>query len=301
MNISAELEIIDRAVETHQIKEIWALFSGGHDSLISTYIASHHPRFKGVLHINTGIGIKDTRRFVIETCKQYRWALQIYSARFVCKSDGTPMTYRDLVLKYGFPGGAQHSMMYTWLKERQIDRFVRDRKAGDRKIRIGLISGVRTHESRKRTLNMKNLVDGCMRDGSRVWISPIGSWTDCNCEKLIKSANLPRNPVKDNICKSGECLCGAFSQKNELTELEFFYPEVAAEIRALEVEVKANGFPWGWEDQPPAWWSKKKQYDQREKNGQLNLLSFLPLTETCHEIEDNETFLPLCSSCQQLR
>jgi 3'-phosphoadenosine 5'-phosphosulfate sulfotransferase (PAPS reductase)/FAD synthetase len=277
------LDIIDQAVETHQIKEVWGLFSGGHDSLISTHLASQHPLFKGVLHINTGIGIKDTRRFVIETCKRYQWPLHIYSARFVTKADGTVMNYRSLVLKYGFPGPAQHTMMYTWLKERQIDRFVRDRreKLGKQGFRIGLVSGVRTHESRRRTINMSKIVDGCMRDGSRVWLSPVGSWDDCKCEQYIKAAALPRNPVKDNICKSGECLCGAFAVKNELAELDVFYPETATEIRALETEVKAAGFPWGWEEQPPKWWGEKKRREKAEENGQL-------------------TLFPLCTSCQQL-
>lgn len=300
MNISAEIKIIDRAVEAHQIKEIWALFSGGHDSLISTYIASHHPLFKGVLHVNTGIGIKDTRKFVIEVCKQYRWALQIYSAKHNTKADGTPdpMIYRDLVLRWGFPGANLHQFMYSRLKERQILRFMRDKKF----VRIGLITGARIAESERRKRNFKNGLEIFRREGSRVWISPTLQWSDTRCKAYMDYANLPRNPVKDNLCMSGECLCGAYAQPNELTQLEVFYPEVAAEIKTLEAEVKANGFPWGWEEQPPAWWRRKKQYEQREEGGQLNLLSFLSLAEACHEIEDdNEAFLPLCSSCQQMR
>jgi hypothetical protein len=50
---------------------------------------------------------------------------------------------------------------------------------------------------------------------------------------------------------SGECLCGAFAHKDELAEVEMFFPDVAAQIRELEVEVAAAGHPakickWGW-------------------------------------------------------
>lgn len=43
---------------------VYGLFSGGHDSLCSTHIASTMPNFKGVVHANTGIGIEETREFV---------------------------------------------------------------------------------------------------------------------------------------------------------------------------------------------------------------------------------------------
>ena len=46
---------ISSAILEHNAQGIFALFSGGHDSLCSTHIASRHPDFTGVIHCNTGI------------------------------------------------------------------------------------------------------------------------------------------------------------------------------------------------------------------------------------------------------
>jgi 3'-phosphoadenosine 5'-phosphosulfate sulfotransferase (PAPS reductase)/FAD synthetase len=247
-------EIIQDAVATHNVDEIWGMFSGGHDSLVSSHIASLAPQFKGILHIDTGTGIPDTQQYVIDTCNRYSWHLKIYRAVENTRADGTPdpMIYRDLVLRWGFPGANLHQFMYSRLKERQIHRFVRDRKTSGVK-RIGLVTGARIAESDRRKRNFKQGMEVHRREGSRVWIAPTLLFSDDDCQSYMKSYNLPRNPVKDNLCMSAECLCGAYSQPNELTQIEFFYPEVAARIKALEAEVKAQGFPWGWEDQPPKW------------------------------------------------
>ncbi|MFE3583727.1 hypothetical protein [Streptomyces vinaceus] len=47
---------------------------------------------------------------------------------------------------------------------------------------------------------------------------------------------------------SGECLCGAYAKPGELDEIEFFYPETAAKLRALEEQASEAGIPackWG--------------------------------------------------------
>jgi 3'-phosphoadenosine 5'-phosphosulfate sulfotransferase (PAPS reductase)/FAD synthetase len=273
-------EIIDGAIAAHNIDEIWAMFSGGHDSLVSTHIASSHEKFNGVLHIDTGIGIPQTQQYVIDVCDRFGWECNIYRAIENTKADGTPdpIFYRDLVLQWGFPGANLHQFMYSCLKERQIARFVRDRKKKGIK-RIGLVSGVRTAESDRRNRKLMSGSQMHHRVGMKVWIAPIILFTEEDCQAYMKSHALPRNPVKDNLCMSGECLCGAFAQRNELTQLEVFYPEVAERIRKLEKEVYPS-FPWGWEDQPPKWWKNKQKSERLEANGQLNLFTS-PLCYSC--------------------
>ncbi len=91
------------------------------------------------------------------------------------------------------------------------------------------------------------------REGSIVWVSPLVNWTalDLNTYRIMHP-DVPRNEVSDLLHMSGECLCGSFAHSNELDEIALWFPEVAAEIRALEVEVLATGrFPeyrcrWGW-------------------------------------------------------
>jgi tRNA(Ile)-lysidine synthase TilS/MesJ len=101
----------------HKPKHAVALFSGGYDSLVTTHLTMSYmeryypklPRF--VAHINTGIGIEETRTFVRETCKQYGWTLKEYTTEY---------NYDDLAMEYGFPGPAMHGVMYIKLKERPI-------------------------------------------------------------------------------------------------------------------------------------------------------------------------------------
>jgi 3'-phosphoadenosine 5'-phosphosulfate sulfotransferase (PAPS reductase)/FAD synthetase len=225
-----------------------------------------------VLHIDTGIGIPETQQFVIKVCQQYDWPLRIVRA-MNCGQD-----YEQLVTERGFPGPNHHTKMYNRLKERPIAKVMREHKGG----RVAFISGIRKHESARRA----RITNGeCQREGRRVWIAPFFNLTDEDMEAYREMHNLPKNPVKELLCMSGECLCGAYAKPNELKEIETFFPAVGKRLRELEKRVAAAGFPWGWDEQPPAWWGKRKA---AEKAGQADAF----------EAEAEEAIQMLCTSCQ---
>ncbi|HEX7720481.1 MAG TPA: phosphoadenosine phosphosulfate reductase family protein [Woeseiaceae bacterium] len=234
--IRQSLDIIDDALAEHKVTHLFGLFSGGHDSLCSTSIAARHTAFTGAAHINTTIGIEATRRFVRRTCQNYFWPLKEYQP---------PVSYREIVLEHGFPGPGGHKFMYTRLKERCVRQLVREHKQS-RFDRIGLVTGVRLSESTRRM----GFVEPIQRSGAQLWIAPILHWTDEDKDEYMRVCNLPRNPVVDTICMSGECLCGAFARKEEMVELELFFPETAAEIHALEQEARAKGVHCEWGKRP---------------------------------------------------
>ena len=60
-------KVLDQAIAACKPKAVFGLFSGGHDSLTATYVASQHSAFTAAVHINTGIGIEATREFVRKT------------------------------------------------------------------------------------------------------------------------------------------------------------------------------------------------------------------------------------------
>jgi 3'-phosphoadenosine 5'-phosphosulfate sulfotransferase (PAPS reductase)/FAD synthetase len=231
-------EIVDLAVEKHAVgREIVAkaiLFSGGNDSTVMAHL------FRGyathAIHANTGIGIEKTRQFVRDTCAE--WHLPLIEVH--------GESYRDLVLDKGFPGPAMHWKMYQRLKERALDKARHELEvANKRKICALYLAGRRREESRRREDIVLH-----ERDGSVIWASPMANWTklDLNTYRLMH--DVPLNDVTQNIHMSGECLCGAFAKPGELDEIAYFYPEVAAEIRALQDEVRAAGHPeeicvWG--------------------------------------------------------
>lgn len=257
--IGAALELLARAVEEFKPRDVIGLLSGGDDSAPACYIASLHPLFKGALHIDTGIGIQQTRDHVSSVCKQRKWSLAVMRAvDYVdAKGQSHPAIYEEICKFLGFPGPAQHGLMYQRLKERQLSMFERQQGYGPKPgERVLYVSGVRSQESNRRK---KNTTGKPVRKGRTIWAAPIYDWSKKDCQLCRRYAGIKRNPVAELIHKSGECLCGAFAEKGELAELAVWFPEVAQRIRNLEAEVRAAGFPWGWEDEPPDWWLAHKR------------------------------------------
>lgn len=122
-------ETIATAVLEHKPVRIYAMFSGGNDSMVSTHFAMNNGAHE-VLHINTGIGIPQTREFVRETCKAFGWPLR--------EEHPPDKTYRDMVLYRGFPGPGAHAYAYSWLKERALRKVIRECKA---KVRDRVMAG----------------------------------------------------------------------------------------------------------------------------------------------------------------
>jgi 3'-phosphoadenosine 5'-phosphosulfate sulfotransferase (PAPS reductase)/FAD synthetase len=258
--------ILDGAIQEHNPSHVYALFSGGHDSVCSTYVASQHPRFSGVVHINTGIGIEQTRQYVRDLCAERQWPL--------LELHPPQKTYRDIVLKEGFPGSAVHTICYTVLKERALDKLIRERKQG-RNDRIILVAGIRKQESARRKKNVN--VSPSRREGTRVWVNPIIDWMATDRLPFMEHFGLPRNRVVDLLHMSGECLCGAFASPGERAQIAEWFPETEQVIQDLEAEAAAAGVPCRWGKSPPPWWVQGKA-------GQMN---FLPLCVGCADRGDN--------------
>jgi len=259
--IRAPLDIIDESCDMAPDAPVFALFSGGHDSLVSTHIASRHPRFSGVVHVNTGIGIEETRDFVRRQCQNFGWPLYEYKAAEL----PTPQVYEDVVLVHGFPGPAQHHRMYARLKERCL-RHMKAIHAPRQP--IILVTGIRKQESQKR-MGYAREID---KRGQWLWTAPCVDWSEEDCRACMRADKLPRNPVKDKMCISGECLCGAFARSGERAELRHYYPEEYARIRRLEVAVVGTPCDrWG---------------------------SGGPTTTTLRERAGQMRFMPLCVGCE---
>jgi 3'-phosphoadenosine 5'-phosphosulfate sulfotransferase (PAPS reductase)/FAD synthetase len=243
--VPGSYEIIQRAIREYQPKKVLLLFSGGHDSLCSTHCSAQYLSNEGidfsVYHGNTGIGIRETREYVYRICRQFSWNL----------FEGKPaqgQTYEDIVRQYGFPGPASHKYMYRMLKERALRKYVTHTCKSSAKSRenVLLLTGIRQSESKIR-MGYKEYLK---KEGSRVWCSPLFFWTTEDIKGYMADQDLPRNPVKDAICISGECLCGAFAGREEWFEIQHRYPEAATEIKRLHKIAAANGHPWGWASNP---------------------------------------------------
>lgn len=224
--------------DNKRLSNICALFSGGNDSTILLYLFKDKIDF--ALHVNTTIGIPDTFEYVKNTCNYLDVNLKVY------QSDEKD-SYENLVTELGFPGPAQHYLMYQRLKERALRIAVKDNNI-PKKERIVFLSGKRRDESDRRMSSPE-----FSRDRSIIWIAPIVNWTksDINLYRKL-NPDIPRNPVSDMLHMSGECMCGAFAKVGERNALEFFYPEFAKRISDIEKKVMLNQniklerTTWGW-------------------------------------------------------
>jgi 3'-phosphoadenosine 5'-phosphosulfate sulfotransferase (PAPS reductase)/FAD synthetase len=222
-------EIVDTAwrLAEGRMKAAWCvLFSGGNDSTVLAHLMKDRADY--AVHANTTIGIEETRQFVRDTCAA--WGLDLLERT-------APASYRELVLERGFPGPGMHFKMYQRLKERALDAVRAELVTDRRRERMLFIAGRRRAESQRR----RN-VPLYEPDGSAIWASPLAMWTklDLNTYRLM-AGDVPVNPVSEKLHMSGECLCGAFAKQNELDEIRFWYPHVAAEIDQLQAEVTAAG------------------------------------------------------------
>ena len=267
-DIKNSFEIIDKAIDEHKCASIIGMMSGGHDSLVSCHIVAQHPSFDFIAHINTGIGIEETRQYARDVCDDMGWQMKEFKAADCGQS------YRDIVIEHGFPGPFAHRMMYSRLKERPIRQMCRD-YGMSKTNRPLLTTGIRRSESRRR-MGRRDTT----REGNRVWCNPISEMTDDQKWKYIEDHNLPKNPIALKLCMSGECLCGAFAHPGELAELKEIAPDSYSEIMAIEAEVRSGGLPWGWQDSGPPNWYKE------EKQGQ----------EFMFDMRDE--LRPLCSDCE---
>lgn len=250
-NLTYDLAIAEHG-RGREVVATCVLFSGGNDSTVLAHLFRY--RATHAIHANTTIGIEATRQYVRDTCAE--WHLPLIE-------ETPPDSYADLVLgkvttKAGekvwpgaFPGPAAHAFMYGRIKERALDKARHTLGIARSKKKVAIwVAGRRRQESDRRVAIPLHEADGTV-----IWASPLAMWTklDMNTYRLMHlgtSDEVPVNPVTDHLHMSGECLCGAFAKPGELEQIRYFYPDVAAEIDALQEQVRAAGYPeercaWG--------------------------------------------------------
>ena len=199
----------------------WCLLSGGKDSICAAHVLASQGRLAGCVFLDTGIACPDTRPFVEGLCRSQGWSLRVFSA---------PKTYEELVRRYGFPRGlVGHRWAFGWLKERAIRAAKKDLGP-----EVVFASGARRRESGRRSRSISKV----LRPNCRIRIeNPIVEWTTPETWRYLREYGLDVSPSYLALGRSGDCLCGAFSQRGEADVIRRAYPEVAARILALEESV----------------------------------------------------------------
>lgn len=251
--------IADIEISGKQIVAICTLYSGGNDSTVLTHLMRE--RATHAVHCNTTIGIEATRQFVRDTCKTYGIPLiermppegEHYADLVLGRVRAKTGENKGKVVFKGFPGPAQHRIMFTRLKERTLEAVRRDfipTPKDSRRKRVIFLAGMRLTESNRRWRNT-NLVD---YEGATVWVSPIAHWSTRVMTEYRARFDVPRNWVSDTLHMSGECLCGSFAKPDEFEELAYWFPDdpAIALIRDLQEAVNHLGYCAAkWGERPP--------------------------------------------------
>lgn len=229
----------EKSSRPREIASICILISGGNDSTVLAHMFRH--RATHALHANTGIGIEETRQFVRDVCAE--WGVPLIEKRPAERD-----SYRTYVLANGFPGPGKHYQMFQRLKERCMEQARTDLVAHPYRERVLFLGGRRRSESSRR----KDITTWS-RKRSMAFAGPMTMWTKPDLVTYrIMCGDVPVNEVADLIHMSGECLCGSFAEKGELEMIAAWYPQVVAEIEALEGEIAdREDIPeerrkWGW-------------------------------------------------------
>jgi 3'-phosphoadenosine 5'-phosphosulfate sulfotransferase (PAPS reductase)/FAD synthetase len=233
---------IDRAISEYGPTISLVMFSGGDDSNVLLHLCRSYMERLSVLHINTGIGIEETREFAFTQTMNLdlRW--------YECRNP-RPDPYDRIVLTYGFPGPAMHRTAYVRLKERALEEALRKLQTGDDLIM--LLTGVRSTESRRRMGHSETI----RKMGRKLWVNPLHHFDGAEMRAYRERFALKRNPVSAKLGLSGECLCGAFATPWEFSLIDENWPTVADRIRALEKQV-ADDLP-GIQARLYARWEKR--------------------------------------------
>ena len=147
-------EILDKAI-SQGITDFYVAYSGGKDSgIVLDIVAKNYPdNFRGVVFVNTGIATDATVSFVMDYCSKRAYPLYVLKPENVVRKNGIPFSYENLVMTYGFPRQAFHTITMRQLKYYPLRKFIADRIRHDEKPAI--IGGIRKNESSRRKIKWK--------------------------------------------------------------------------------------------------------------------------------------------------
>lgn len=240
--------IVAKAVKDFSPIATFCLFSGGGDSQALALRCRDH--YEALVFIDTGTAIPG----VIEHVREFAsWiGKPLHEMREY--EDDPFQAYRNLVLgtdedhahvpnwkPLGFPGPGQHGRAYNRLKERQIERLLRETKAGQhRYAKVLFLTGVRRAESQRRAKRAS-----ITQKRGMIYANPLIDWGNAQTRIYRDHSGAPASDVAALMHRSGECNCGAFAvEHDERAMLKSLWPAWWARIEALEDEAEAAGVQW---------------------------------------------------------
>jgi 3'-phosphoadenosine 5'-phosphosulfate sulfotransferase (PAPS reductase)/FAD synthetase len=227
-------QIMSDAINLYDIEKIYVLFSGGKDSVcVVDFVATNYPdKFAGCVFTNVGLGAIETRKFVINYCKEKGWKLWLTWAdnrkRFI-----------DILLSHGWATPGSHRIWMGFLKFHTWYYFLKYRKQLGEK--CCFVSGVRKKESMQRNKIKKYTRLPVDINAGMIFIKPFLYKNGVQLWDYFIDKELKKTPVYEWLNRSGECYCGAFTEEWDLKMLQKYDPLAFETIRYYEKLIMQNG------------------------------------------------------------
>jgi 3'-phosphoadenosine 5'-phosphosulfate sulfotransferase (PAPS reductase)/FAD synthetase len=273
--MQAARDILQSSIQEHDPVAVKLLFSGGHDSLVSTHVSGRILSEMGVthevVHIDTTVGIPANEEYVKDCAERFGWDLRI-----IRNEEHNGKSYwewcRD---EETFPMPQDHIWTYINLKRNAIEQIVREEKES-RDDRVLFVTGVYADESDRRA----GFHQIEKRRGAQVWVNPCFEWSESQMASYRLDNDLPVNEVAAELGKSGECLCGAYAHPGDLEAVRRVCPALADRLDALGEEISpspAHQMKWDMDEIPEGW--------KLEANGQQDAFRDSPdqVQPLCHD------------------
>lgn len=219
--------IIDDLETIHHRTRLFALTSGGKDSMSVCHWLAERGKLEAAVHIKTNVGIRETTDWLKDYCQSAGWKLYVIEPQ-------PKFIYAAFVLQYGFPGPQVHRMIMGVLKYKTMRDFA---LSVDRKNHC-LISGVRRFESARR---MGNYPYPIQNDGSMWFACPFFYKSTEDVYRYVHENGVKITPVHAKMGMSGECMCGSYATRGEKEKMRELDPKLADYIGWLEDGVRRFG------------------------------------------------------------
>jgi 3'-phosphoadenosine 5'-phosphosulfate sulfotransferase (PAPS reductase)/FAD synthetase len=200
-------------------KTIHCFFSGGRDSALACYIAHRVAQLRRwayrLIHIDTTIGIKQTREYV------KRYAEWLGAELVVLRPERTFKEYAEKYAMWPSLYPPKFRWCYRELKLKPLTKYIHENYKNNDII----VMGIRRDESdfRKKFYTSTFFVRDYDGVKALVW-APLLYVDEAKLVSLLERFNVPRNPVW-RFGFSGECLCLAGAPEYEIGLILRNFPE----------------------------------------------------------------------------
>jgi len=221
-------QLLEQAVKQYNTTKFIMLYSGGNDShttLHATQKAIREMDLKIELRLmywNTGINIPENREFVLHTANKQ--GLELIELK-----PEPHFNFESLIQRFGFLGVGGHRFALGFLKWFGFRKFARENKLAN----YAYISGRRLLESTARTKMISNK-DLDKPESNMNFVSPLFYLDNTQRDCYMNKYSLYASPCYTTVHTDGNCQCGCYAQKDELTMMYVFHKEVFDYIKKME-------------------------------------------------------------------